>query len=313
MFKWLINRAPPQRGPLRWALLPMPERLLEISTTPARAPGVDASQADEFSEIITSLWINQVNKRTARDRLPDTLQAVTAALPRGIRELRFLDLGASDGISTYDAVRYFRDERDVPIAACAVDLYTQLHRYDGRWCSEYRTSDGSPVLFRAGRIGLRLGRRLAFRPAELLRTTYLRSQALRNRLCDVLSIPLVHPLAADDPDITVVEADALHQRLEFHDAFHAVRISNLLNRSYFSQAQMQTIVSHAVSYLQVDGVLVISRNDNDGDDVTERGTVWRRHRDGLEKAADFNGGSELCGLIAQFEQPRGAAPHRIAA
>lgn len=313
MLKWLINRAPPQHSLLRWALLPMPERLLEISAPAAHALSVDASHTDEFSEIITSLWINQVNKRTARDRLPETLHAVAAALPHGVRELRFLDLGASDGISTYDAVRFFRDERGIPIAACAVDLYTQLHRYDGRWCSEYRTSDGSPVLVRAGRIGLRLGRRLAFWPAERLRTTYLRLQGLRNSLCDVLSIPLVHPLAAADPDVTLVEADALQERSQFRNAFHVVRISNLLNRSYFSQAEMQTIISHAVSYLQDGGVLVVSRNDRNGDGVTERGTVWRRHRDGLEKAADFHGGSELCGLIAQLEQPLVAAPSRIAA
>ena len=66
---------------------------------------------------------------------------------------------------------------------------------------------------------------------------------------------------------------------------------------------MQTIVSHAMSYLQISGVLVISHNERDGDGITERGTVWRRSLDGLQKLFDSSCGSEFCGLIARFEKP----------
>ena len=313
MLKWLINRAPATAGPLRHVFLPMPERLLEISSASARKPHVASSDVDEFSTIISSLWINQTNKRTARGRLPETLQAISRALPPASQCLRFLDLGASDAVSTYDAVCYFRDERGIPITAHAVDLYTQLHRYDGRFLSEYRTSDGSPVLVRVGRLGLRLGRPLAFRPFEMLRNAYLRTHSVRDRLCDVLAIPLIHPLAAADPDVTVAEADALLDRPEFHDAFNVVRICNLLNRSYFSAAQMETIVGHAVSYLEIGGLLVVSRNETGDDETTERGTVWRREQQGLTWQSDFNGGSELRGLIARFEATQVAEPARIAA
>ena len=36
MFKWLTRHAPARRGLFRLALLPMPERLLEIAAVPAR-------------------------------------------------------------------------------------------------------------------------------------------------------------------------------------------------------------------------------------------------------------------------------------
>src|SRR5689334_16548656 len=103
MFKWLTRTAAPLTSRFGWALLPMPERLLEICAKPAAV----CDDPDEFSGIVTSLWINDVNKRTGRNRLPCTLRAIADALPSETRELRLLDLGASDAVSTYDAVRFF--------------------------------------------------------------------------------------------------------------------------------------------------------------------------------------------------------------
>src|SRR5690606_19887985 len=141
MFKWLTKHAPPGGDLFRWALLPMPERLLQIADAPRLASG----HADEFSRIITSLWINDVNKRTGRNRLPETLRAMADALPSVPGGLKLLELGATHGISTYDAVRELRDALRIQVSATAVDLYTQLHRYNGRVIRQYRTTDGSPV------------------------------------------------------------------------------------------------------------------------------------------------------------------------
>lgn len=303
MFKWLTRRAPRQTGPLRCILLPMPERLLDITVAAKRVSPLPRRWSNEFSAIITSLWINDVNKRTAPGRLPDTLSAVAAALPRNLPALRLVDLGASDAVSTWDAVCFLRQRLRIPIAATAVDLYTQLQRFDGRLVTEYRTSDGSPVLLRCGRFALRLGRRLAFPPAEFVRTRFLGSHRIRGRLRHSLDIPLIHPLAAADPDIEVIEADARRRRPEWSAAFHLVRISNLLNHGYFTRSEMGAIVGHAVEYLQIGGLLVVSRNAGDAGTDVERGSIWRRESAGLQWVSDFNGGSELRAWMEQFESP----------
>jgi len=308
MFKWMTRRMPPRGTLFRWTCLPEPERLLDLST-PAT---VDGERADEFSSIITSLWINDINKRTARDRLPETLRAIADALPENIRRVRFLDVGASDGVSTFDAVSYFRELR-VPVTAHAIDLYTQLLRHDAGWLREYRTTEGSPVLLRAGRVGLRLGRRLAFPPAEWCRRLYLQSQWLRRRLRPAMSIPLVHPLAAADSDITVSEADALQHQSRFVDSFDVVRISNLLNLSYFSRADIERIVEHAITYLADGGVLAISKNLADAGPTAEQGSVWQHSQGRLTWIADFHGGFELRDWMTKFETDSRLLPRRSAA
>ncbi|MBL8848590.1 MAG: hypothetical protein JNG89_02860 [Planctomycetaceae bacterium] len=303
----MTRRLPPPGAVFRWSCLPQPERLLELAESAASSPANAAELCDEFSAIITSIWINDVNKRTARGRLPLTLSAIVDALPRGIEKVRCLDLGASDGVSTHDLVCLLREQLRVPVSACAVDLHTRLIRHDGRWLREYRTSDGSPVLLRVGPIGLRLGRTLSFPPAELCRTLYLQWRRLRAGLRPAQVIPLIHPLAAGDPDITVREADALQHCPRFAGAFEVVRISNLLNLSYFSRSEIEQIVGHAVTYLAESGLLVLSKNQPNGGATAERGSVWRRTGAGLRRVCDFNGGFELRDWLRQFEAGETAA------
>jgi hypothetical protein len=128
-----------------------------------------------------------------------------------------------------------------------------------------------------------------------------------------MSIPLVHPLAAADPDITVSEADALQHHTEFVGRFDVVRISNLLNLSYFSRSEIETIVGHTITYLTDRGLLVISKNMSTDSTTAECGSLWRRHSGGLSWISDFNGGSELRAWLTRFETPPGHTSHSRAA
>jgi SAM-dependent methyltransferase len=296
MLKW-ITAHPTERRWLRWLTLPDPETLVRLSDSHARFNNSDV--ALEFSRIVSTIWIDEVNKRTHPNRLPSTLESLLRHWRPSPdrRSLTFLDLGASDGLNTREAAQFVRTEYQREVHAIALDKYLTLHCHGWRWLREYRAANEAPVLLRCGPFGMRLGRRLAFWPIEILRRLYLSRASLRGAMPRRLSIPLIHPQALLDRDLCFREADILNLDSDTLSVIDVVRASNVLNLSYFSADDIARALQRIHALLRPDGMLIVSRNVIAKDGEFEQGTLWRRLESGFKVLHEFGGGSEIAPLV----------------
>ncbi len=303
MFQYITSDILPTSATLSRYCLANPDFLLAVAET-SRTSLSDAL-GDKFSLVMFDLRMGGAWKRTRRGRLKETERALSKYLAGGDRQgLTLLDLGASDGITTWEAVQALRQSLGVETKAWLADLYLYLLRYRCGLLVEYRAGDGEPVMVRLGRIGLRLSqqRREVNAQADALTQFYLGLAGLRGKMRLDARIPLIHPLARNEAAITAIELNCLERDPSLVGRFDAVRASNLLNHGYFTPAQIGSAISHLHAYLHEGGVLVISRNhDVEGAEI-ERGSVWFRRADHFEKVEEFGHGSEVQEIVDAWRQ-----------
>jgi len=285
-------------------LLIDPEFLEELAHRAAELPGNDCDLIrDLFSAALREMRIGGAWKRTHSGRLRATEDALCRFFAgRSGQPLTLLDLGASDGITTLEALRALRYRLGSDIRVYLADKNLSLLRYR-RWAVvEYRAQDGEPILARIGPLGLRLAkqRRGVEEAGDPIANLYLRLKAFRSRLRPRGRILLINPLVRCEPAVTPIEMDCLERDARLVDRVNAVRASNLLNCAYFTPDQVRTAVGHAYAYLREGGCLIISRNDDTKEREVERGSLWSKGPSGFERREDFGGGAESRDLVDQW-------------
>jgi hypothetical protein len=221
--------------------------------------------SDRFSLILHDLRMGGSWKRTNRGRLRRTEEMLCTHLPPELRrKLNFLDIGASDGITTLDAVRTLRRAFGGEVQAFLADRNVWLLRYRQGPLVEYRAVDGEPIIARFGPLGIRLARqrRLAKNSRDPLARAYLRLTRLRESMRLDARMSLVNPAAKSDPAIIIIEFDCCVYRESLKGTMSAVRASNVLNLGYFRLPDLRQAVTNIHAYLREAGCLVISRNDD---------------------------------------------------
>jgi hypothetical protein len=117
---------------------------------------------------------------------------------------------------------------------------------------------------------------------------------------EISRFPLLSPSVLLHPDLQICVGNVLTPNEDFLGRMDAVRASNLLHRDYFSETELRAALSTLIRYISDGGLLLVSRNHQHGPLETERGTVWRLIAKKLVPVADFGGGSELKGLVADL-------------
>jgi hypothetical protein len=261
---------------------------------PKSAEGITAL-SDRFSALAQAIRMNGVCKMTWRGRLKETERVLCKYLDDlKQKEISFLDLGASDGSTTREAVEALRQMPGVKVEARMIDLNLWLYRYRKGWLTEYREAGGEPVLVRIGPLCIRLDSGMG----HVLSKHYLLKLGwIRRRMTAAGRILLVNPLTANDPDITIEAGDCMEYRPELENRFDAIRSSNLLIHAYFTEDQMLVAVGYLHRYLRDGGLLVLSRNEPQGEGEIELGSIWRKEGGVLRRLEDFGGGSEIRDLV----------------
>jgi hypothetical protein len=281
-----------------------PEFLEELAHRAAEVPSNDCDLIrDLFSAALHEMRIGGAWKRTHSGRLRATEDALCRFLAnRSGQPLSMLDLGASDGITTLEALNALRDRLGSDIRVYLADKNLSLLRYR-RWSVvEYRAQDGEPILARIGPLGLRLAkqRRELEEARDPIANLYIRLKAFRSGLRPCGRILLTNPLVRCEPAVTPIEMDCLERDARLVGRLNAVRASNLLNCGYFTPDQVRIAVGHAYAYLREGGCLIISRNDDTKEGEVERGSLWSKHPSGFERREDFGGGAEIRHLVDQW-------------
>ena len=300
MIQFIVSGNLPRLPALRSRCLADPDGLLEIAQAPDAASNSAGAESDRFSLILHDLRMGGAWKRTNRGRLRQTEKMLCEHIAPELRSsLTFLDIGASDGITTVEASRTLRRTFGDNVEAILADRNLWLLRYRQGCVVEYRAADGEPIMARLGRFGVRLAaqRRQAGPDANLLARLYLRSERFRAKMrCDT-RISLVHPVAHSEPGITIMELDCLVCEKSLQQHVAAIRASNVLNLSYFNVPQLRLAVGHLHGYLREGGCLVVSRNHDQANSEPENGSVWLKESGRFRWVRDFGAGSEIKSIV----------------
>jgi SAM-dependent methyltransferase len=300
VIQFVVSGPLPRLPALRSRCISNPDALLDIARRLERPGAAEQQQCDDFSLILHDLRMAGAWKRTNPGRLRRTEEMLCRYIPPELQpDLAFLDLGASDGTTTVEAVRALRQAFGTDVRAVLADVNLSLLRYRRGPIVEYRAANGEPIMVRAGRLGLRLARsRRTVQPGDdPLARLYLRLQRFRRSMRPDTPISLVHPLARRDPAITVIGLDCLVFERGLEDRVAAIRASNVLNLGYFDPPQLGCAAGNLHRYLRQGGCLVVSRNRERPGGETEDGSVWTKDGPRFRWLADFGAGSEIKSVI----------------
>jgi hypothetical protein len=295
----VVSAGLPGWSPLRSRHLADPDALLAIEQSAGHgSPAQELS--DRFSRVLHDLRVGGTWKRTNRGRLKRTEEMLGKHTPAELRQgYTLLDVGASDGTTTVEAVRALRQAFGGDIHAVLADRDIWLFRHRCGPVVEYRAADGEPIMVRLGPLGVRLARqrRDAQPESNALARRYLQWHRFRHSMRLDARISLVNPLAHREPGITVLRFDCLIRDETLADRISAIRASNVLNLGYFKPSQIITVAGHFHSYLKDGGCLVVSRNADQPEGETENGSVWRKDERRFRWIEDFGFGSEIKSMI----------------
>lgn len=274
--------------------------------------GFDLSKddAEEFSRILQCVRVEGVWKWTAPGRLKamdDLLSECISASE--LKSIRMLDVGASDGITSLDTYELLTSSGHADVSISVLDRTTKLYACPVALGTVYCTSRKKPVLFRCGRLGLCLEpmeglEGIAWNWLAHCLTNHYERQLAERQLSEDSIISLVHPNVSSNESLEVVEGDLFDSNPAWTGKFNAVRASNVLNRSYFSDDQITEALAVLHGYLKSDGLLIVSRNDIGPDSEVELGAIWARTDTGFSHIRSLETPPEVFSIVEEFAAAR---------
>jgi len=260
-------------------------------------------RSKEFSELLDDVLINGVWKKTGWGRLAILDKWVASFLPDPLpKPLRILDVGGSDGSTTFDTVRYFREDLGVEVKATILEVQLRLHCFHRGCIRYYLTHDQNPLLVQIGLLGILLEETEAnegfiFNPIIRATKKCLHRLAFEKYLRDCGDLLLENPLVTGDPDIVWLERDLFRFDPELVGTFDIIRCCNVLNCGYFNERQIHDAVQLLAHYLKLKGLILVSRTIEDPSGSLQTASLWMKNGADLQHISDLNGGSEAKKLI----------------
>ena len=239
---------------------------------------------------------NGTTRMTSRDRLNDVNAAIASCLPDNTK-LEALDLGISSGISTLEWLLALEVlGHNCAMTACDRVLNARLYRFARL---QVLAEEGGHVLLAHN------GQRAFTRP--LYQTSSWRNALARAifRLGDMTTkfartvgagqeVRLVNHRLQSRLDVKFVEHDIFSPAPDWIGQFQLVRVANLLNCAYFPEAALRVGLCNAGSWVQLGGVLAVTRTESDG---KNNATLFRQEGDGLRVIHRLGTGSEVEALV----------------
>jgi hypothetical protein len=277
------------------------QRLKELSQ--GTADSLTARSA-EFSELLNDVLINGVWKRTGPGRLVSLDQWITAYLQRSsTNPFSMLDVGGSDGSTTFDTLACLRERFGVDARATILEMQLRLRCFRRGPLQYYLTHDGRPLLLQTGAFGIlfeEFGAKgeMVFNPIVRLARRWLHNLAIERHMRNCGDLLLESPLAANNPRIDWIERDLFEFDQALTQSFDFVRCCNVLNLGYFAERRIKDGLQILSRYLKHDGLLLVARSVDGENGPLDCATLWRRTERGMAHVADLNGGSEVKHLMS---------------
>ncbi len=255
----------------------------------------------KFSKILDDVRIENTWKRTNSGRLVGVSKLLLRNLKKhNYDSITILDLGASDGITTLELQEFLQTEfMEKKISVTIMDKFLELKVYKKYFLKEYRATTGGPVLLRVWRLGLRLPdsehKWCIF--SNFFSSIYLKLSKFRSSFVESHTISLLNPLVCNNKSISLIEQDCFKYNVKLHHKFDVIRVSNLLNKQYFSDDQIRLGIENIRMYLKEGGVVAISRNVLSKGIEVEQGSLWKKENEKLILQEEIGEGSEVKYLV----------------
>lgn len=234
ILRWVCRGGWAVRFALRFMRLRFSPDILEHLRT---LPLPLAERATLFSQAISQINVNETYKTTGLER---TRLADTAILRLATRfdAVRLLDVGVSDGSASVHLLRALPNLKETLLT----DLHPVLYRRGSAWLQLFL--DGQCRILGIKFIGLYLNlsldRKLDPGPFDAIETA--------------------NPLLRENLGISTIRSfNAFTDRLP--ESAQVIKCANILNRAYFSDADLRAAVGNLSRSLAPGGVLVISHNN----------------------------------------------------
>ncbi len=278
--------------------------LMELSKGNEKSLG---ARSKEFSEILEDLLINGIWKRTGPGRLAVLDEWVETVLPYHLpKSFKILDIGASDGSTTFDTVCYYKDNHGIEVKATILERQLRLHCFRRGWIRYYLTHNQCPLLLQIGPLGVLLEEIEAkegfvFNPIIRVMKRYLKRFPLEKHMSDYGDLLLENPVVKNSPDIIWLERDLFQFDSTLVETFDFIRCCNVLNCGYFNEAEIYDAIRLLARYLKPKGLLLVSRTIDDPAGSFHNASLWMKNGEKLQHLSDLNGGSEVKKLVPVTE------------
>lgn len=288
---------PPSLSTRIRATLRRPRRVTVARYLAARRAG-DLAAEDEF------FWQLQlasgVFKATNRRRFDDTFALLRRALPADAASLRVLDVACSSGISTVELHQALA-RPGLTLATVGTDIATMVwHAALADGAALVYDLDGNilgaeidgMLINRHPNRAVRLHHPWRVRRAHQLIAAHQRPGGFTPAAgATVTEVPLVSSAVARTAGVEVVEEDLRTPTVA--GPFGLIRAANVLNRGYFSDAQLRECVAALLGRLGPDALLFVVRTAG----ATNHGTLWRWRGGALTAIDRIGDGSDIAALV----------------
>jgi hypothetical protein len=262
--------------------IPDPRRLLE--------QGIDATV---LTETLQRLKIGTTYKTTDYDRFPQTTRLLSE-LPFATPPV-VLDVGASDGSTSLAVMKKLRFTRYY-----VTDRHIRAHVYlthKGMFLSDM---DARPWLYVNRCFVIHNDLDGAEWPYNAIAARVFKTFDASKRR-DERDIYMINPdLAAKRGDRIRIEQYNIFDTWE-HEKADLVIAANLLNRVYFSDADLQKGLRSLRNAMRDGAVLAVIENRNTDDGSIEQSSVFRRSGNRFLAEARIGAGSDIHELVAALE------------
>jgi hypothetical protein len=282
----------------RFVLMPTPESIIRLQRRFSKTQNHLLSQ--KFSRILHCFRIGGVWKRTNEKRFVQTSNAILEQIKGNeLKEVSWLDIGASDGITTYELNQQLLNLHIKTKQTVIMDPFVKITRYGRGPIKEYRDRNGDVFLLRCLCFALSIPQSTHRINAVFhwLEKYYLSKKVFRASLKKEKDIELINPLVKEDQVIKFSEEDCRAYNSNYKEKFHFVRASNVLNKQYFSDIELSKALSSIQEYLKENGILLVSRSVDKRNTEYETGTLWIKKNGKLQHTLDIGGGSEVKNLV----------------
>jgi len=251
---------------------------------------------EKFSEAMTTFGFSGVYKTTRAGRHKQTQQFLKEYTGKLTQPPGILDIGASDGSTSLDLINLLQGQ------------FKKYYVTDYNIQCRYVAHKGYTYFFdQSNECFLAASEKFVFYPANKSLFNFL----FKNRLAQIKDLPKSELLLINKDLQEKQQANDKIVILQ-HNVFvpwakekmDMVIVGNLLNRSYFTDTQIEAAVKNCYAALTDNGLLTIIRNTlTDNGDEFERSTSYQKTAGNtrLQKKHEVNGGIEIDELLASLK------------
>ncbi len=261
-------------------------------------------RSQEFSCLMKHILIKGTWKRTGVGRLVDLDKWVISLNLFETKNINMLEIGGSDGITTYDTLRYFNKNYGIEIKASIMEMNLTLHCYRKGLLKYYLTNDYNPLLLQIWTIGILLEETnnkegVIFNPLIKYIKNYLRGVNVSKNFKKYDDIILKNPVVKNSTNIKWLEQSVFEYNQSIENSFDFIRCSNVLNNGYFEPSKITQAFDLLKKYLRPNGLLLISRTVDIPSRVIHTASLWRKSGGKMVHVSDLNGGSEVKNNVSE--------------